>query len=152
MHTRTNPKTHALSKRLRQRLTFAEDRLWKRLRAHRLAGVGFRRQHAVGPYIVDFCAPRQKLIIELDGAQHARQVGRDARRSDYLQSRGYRLLRFSNAEVVDSIEDVMQRIAEETGLSGDLASLPLWEYLAAQPSSATSGLQDEAISGESAIP
>jgi very-short-patch-repair endonuclease len=68
---RSNPKTLHRAAALRREPTPAESRLWSRLRNHQLQGVGFRRQHAVGSYIVDFCAPRTKLVIELDGSQHA---------------------------------------------------------------------------------
>ena len=127
MHKRTKPQNHALAKKLRQRLTLVEARLWSRLRAHRLARIGFRRQHAIGPYIVDFCAPRHKLVIELDGAHHLDQLEQDGRRSAFLQSRGYHVLRFTNAEVLDSIDAVLLAISEELGFDGELASLPLWE-------------------------
>src|ERR1051325_5450493 len=66
----TTPKMMRRASELRQNQTEAEARLWSRLRAHRMAGVQFRRQHAIGNYIVDFCSPRRKLIIELDGSQH----------------------------------------------------------------------------------
>ena len=72
-HRRTNPKAFARAIELRHHLTEAEAWLWRRLRAHRVEKVGFRRQHAIGPYIVDFCAPRAKLVIELDGSQHLEQ-------------------------------------------------------------------------------
>ena len=70
MHKRTTPKIFARAKELHRNMSPAEAELWKHLRAHRMGAVHFRNQHAIGNYIVDFCAPRKKLIIELDGSQH----------------------------------------------------------------------------------
>jgi len=95
---------------LRKRLTAAEERLWARLRANQLAGAHFRRQHAVGPYITDFCAPREKLIVEVDGRQHLEQQAYDERRTAFLQARGYRVLRFWNEQVFADLEGVTSEI------------------------------------------
>jgi very-short-patch-repair endonuclease len=79
MHKRTTPKVFGHAKQLHRNMTPAELKLWARLRAHRLEGVHFRNHtcpggrcqgHAIGNYVVDFCAPHKKLIIELDGSQH----------------------------------------------------------------------------------
>jgi very-short-patch-repair endonuclease len=77
----------------------------------------FRRQHAIGPYIVDFYAPRKKLIIELDGSQHLEQVEYDADRTAFLNERGYRVLRFWYGDVLNRINDVVAAILEELGKS-----------------------------------
>jgi very-short-patch-repair endonuclease len=73
MHKRTTPNTFARAKELHRNMSSAEAKLWKHLRAHQMGDVHFRNQHAIGNYIVDFCAPRKKLIIELDGSQHLEQ-------------------------------------------------------------------------------
>jgi very-short-patch-repair endonuclease len=73
-------------------MTPIEIKLWKHLRAHRMDGVHFRPQHAIGNYIADFCAPRKKLIIELDGSQHLEQQEYDTERTAYFESKGYRVL------------------------------------------------------------
>ena len=73
MHKRTTPKIFGRAKQLHRNMTPAEAKLWTHLRAHRLNGVHFCNQHAIGNYVVDFCAPRRKLIIELDGSQHLEQ-------------------------------------------------------------------------------
>jgi very-short-patch-repair endonuclease len=78
-----------------------------------MAGVQFRRQHAIGHYIVDFCAPRRKLVIEVDGSQHLEQVEYDRRRTEYLETRGYRVVRFWNREVMKNIDGVLSRIWNE---------------------------------------
>lgn len=117
-HKRTTPKIFKRAKALRHNQTDAEARLWSRLRAHQLTNVGFRRQHAIGNYIVDFCAPRPKLIIELDGSQHLEQGEFDTERTRTLEQRGYRVLRFWNDDVLRDIELVVQTILDtlhETG-------------------------------------
>src|SRR6266508_1783424 len=73
MHKRTTPKIFGHAKQLHRNMTPAEVKLWTRLRAHRLNDIHFRNQHAIGNYVVDFYAPRKKLIIELDGSQHLEQ-------------------------------------------------------------------------------
>jgi very-short-patch-repair endonuclease len=97
---------------LRRNPTPAEARLWSHLRAHRLGGFGFRRQHAIGRYITDFCAPSKKLIIELDGSSHAEQVEYDAIRTAFLESKGYRVLRVYNNDGMKNIERVLIVIGE----------------------------------------
>ncbi len=97
---------------LRQELTPAEKKLWPYLRALREQGIHFRRQHAIGPYVADFCAPGQRLIIELDGSQHVEQQERDDERTAYLKMQGYRVLRFWNNQVMNDIQAVMRVILE----------------------------------------
>ena len=91
-------------------MSLVEAKLWKHLRAHRMGDVHFRNQHAIGNYIVDFCAPRKKLIIELDGSQHLEQQEYDVERTKYLESRGYRVLRFWNNDVMKDVENVLKVI------------------------------------------
>jgi len=112
-HKRTTPEIFHRAKELRRALTPAERKLWTCLRAHQLAGYGFRRQHALGPFIVDFCAPRRKYIIELDGHSHANQPEYDALRTEWLESHGWRVRRFTNGEVERNIEGVLQAIIRE---------------------------------------
>ena len=101
------PKIQRRAAELRHNTTPAEQKLWSALRAHRTEGVHFRRQHAVGNYIVDFCSPKQKLIIELDGGQHLEQETYDQERTAFLQSKGYRVLRFWNNEVLEDLNGVV---------------------------------------------
>ena len=98
---------------LRQKMTEAEIKLWAELRSHRFEGIHFRRQHPVGKYIVDFCSPEHKLIIELDGGQHLKQAGHDAVRTAYLESLGFRVLRFWNDAVLQDMQAVLSVIYEE---------------------------------------
>jgi very-short-patch-repair endonuclease len=109
---RCTPKGYERARSLRKTPTIAERVIWKHLRAHRLSGAGFRRQHAIGPYVVDFCAPRLKLIIELDGSQHAEQTEYDSRRTEYLEQMGYSVLRFWNNEVHGNLDSVLLIISE----------------------------------------
>lgn len=109
---RTATSTFQNARKLRSNLTLAEKRLWSRLRAHRLAGAGFRRQHPIGPFIVDFCAPRQKIIVELDGGQHAEQKEKDEHRTKYFEEQGYKVLRFWNNEVLENMDWVLEKIAK----------------------------------------
>lgn len=109
---RTTPTVFHHAKVLRLNTTPAEKRLWARLRDHRLGGLGFRRQHAIGPFIVDFVCREKKLVIELDGDSHANQPDYDARRTAWLEKRGYRVQRFTNDEVHRNLEAVLQAILE----------------------------------------
>jgi very-short-patch-repair endonuclease len=94
---------------LRKELTPAESKLWSRLRNDQL-GVTFRRQHAIGNFIPDFCSPKAKLIIELDGSQHLEQEEYDEERTKYLESQGYKVIRFWNNNVMNNIEGVILAI------------------------------------------
>ena len=110
MHKRTTPKIFGRAKELHRNLSPAEEKLWAHLRAHRMGDVHFRNQHAIGNYIVDFCSPRKKLIIELDGSHHLEQQEYDEERTNYLEARGYRVLRFWNNDVMNNTDAVLQVI------------------------------------------
>ncbi len=101
-------------RKLRRQATHAEQVLWKALRAKQFLSIKFKRQHGIGPYIVDFCAPRISLVIEIDGDVHAydTQKAYDEIRQKEIQSVGYSLLRFSNEEVLRNLEGVLMEIAE----------------------------------------
>ena len=107
---RTTQKGYQYARELRKALTLAEAKLWAALRAGRLNKVKFRRQHAIGNFVTDFCAIKHKLIIELDGSQHLEQEEYDAERTAFLESKGYRVLRFWNHEVMNSMEAVLKVI------------------------------------------
>jgi very-short-patch-repair endonuclease len=106
----SSKKTYRQARHLRHNLTQAEARLWSHLRAHRLADVHFRRQYAIGIYIVDFCAPRKKLIIEIDGSQHLNSEEADINRAAYFISKGFRILRFWNQDVMNDLDGVVKAI------------------------------------------
>ncbi len=102
---------------LRTESTNAERIIWCVVRAHRLNGVGFRRQTPIGPYIADFVSHAAKIVIELDGGQHYEKVheAQDARRDNFLRSKGFRVLRFSNYDVMTNLEGVWDVIAAAVG-------------------------------------
>ena len=116
MRTRRNPKLHRFARELRKDMTDAEHRLWRRLRGGQLHGIKFRRQYVIGSYIADFAAPEIRLIIELDGGQHADQQAYDQQRSLFLQHQGYRVLRFWNHDVLQHTESVMTEILKHCQL------------------------------------
>ena len=98
------------AKALRSNQTDAEQRLWYRLRAHRFMDLKFKRQKPIGRYIVDFVCMEHRLIIELDGGQHAEQVAYDQQRDAWLRSQGYTVLRFWNNDVMQQLEGVLEQI------------------------------------------
>ena len=93
----------ATAQRLRRNTTDAEQRLWRALRRIPLFGSHFRRQVAIGPYVADFVCQRARLIVELDGSQHAEPdtAERDAQRTAWLELQGYRVMRFWNNDLYD---------------------------------------------------
>mgnify|MGYP001951913134 CR=1 FL=1 len=108
---RTNPNIMRRAVNLRKNMTPAERKLWSYLERSQL-GVRFRRQHAIGNFIVDFCCVKKKLIIELDGSQHLDLQEYDEDRTAYLKSRGYRVIRFWNHDVMNDINSVILAITD----------------------------------------
>lgn len=102
------------AKRLRTNLTAPERRLWNALRAGRI-GVKFQRQVVLAPYVVDFAARSERLVVELDGDTHAGREAYDSARTSALQARGYRVLRFTNADVMGNLDGVVRAILIELG-------------------------------------
>jgi very-short-patch-repair endonuclease len=98
------------AKTLRRNLTDAEQKLWHHLRAHRFMGRKFKRQKPIGRYVVDFVSLEEKLIIELDGGQHAENHEYDHERDEWLRAQGYTVLRFWNCESMNETESVLERI------------------------------------------
>jgi very-short-patch-repair endonuclease len=100
------------AKKLRTSMTEAEQKLWYQLRSKRFANIKFKRQKPIGPYIVDFVAVNQKLVIELDGSQHFSQEAYDEERTLYLKALDYRVLRFWNHECLVQTDSVLSEIAK----------------------------------------
>ena len=94
---------------LRSRQTDAEDKLWQALRAKRFCGLKFKRQVLIGPYVADFSCRSKMIIIEVDGSQHWENE-KDKVRDAFLEQLGYRVLRYWNNEVVQSLDDVLEDI------------------------------------------
>ena len=100
------------ARRLRREQTDAERILWQHLRSRQMRDAKFRRQFPIGPNFADFCSPERRVIVELDGAQHLERSGEDEARTSFLNSEGYRVLRFWNSQVLESVEEVLCAIDE----------------------------------------
>ncbi len=98
------------ARELRNSLTDAEQRLWQKLKHRQIAGVKFRRQQPIGPFIVDFVCFEYRVVVEVDGGQHAEQLHDDDKRTRWLEAQGYRVLRFWNNDVLVNTNVVVQAI------------------------------------------
>jgi 2-isopropylmalate synthase len=101
---------------LRRNPTDAERLIWFLLRDRRLSGIKFRRQVPIGPYVADFASATHRLVVELDGGQHA-ESARDARRDSFLHANGWRVLRFWNNDVMGNREGVIESILNAVALT-----------------------------------
>ena len=123
-HTSPPAGNRTRAKSMRRKMTDAELKLWNELRAHRLMGLGFRRQFPIGRYLADFACPERKIIVEVDGSQHAeeKQSAADAVRSAELDKDGWTVLRFWNDEILRDIDDVCHHIVIAAGLTAEDAA------------------------------
>jgi very-short-patch-repair endonuclease len=132
--TTTHPRWRASAqiqqraRELRKNLTPAEQKLWQHLRRGQIDGLHWRKQHAVGTYIVDFFCAKAKLVVEVDGDSHADQIEYDRARTAYLNELGYTVIRFTNREMFTQLEAVLQQIADECQrlIPSEAASAPDW--------------------------
>lgn len=99
-----------LARQMRHEPTTAEDRLWERIRNRRVNNLKFRRQHAIERFIVDFYCAEARLIIEVDGEVHQYSQEEDAVRQEYLEGLGLKVIRFTNNEIANQLEDSVQKI------------------------------------------
>ena len=113
----TTPEIEAAARNLRQNMTPAEQVLWEALKGRQVAGLKFRCQHPVGPFILDFYCPARKLAVEVDGGVHDGQAECDAARTQQLNDYGYQVLRFRNDEVLNKLDSVLERV-RQVALSG----------------------------------
>ena len=104
------------AKELRKQATPAEKIMWEHLRDRRLHGLKFRRQHPLGTFIVDFYCPDHRLVVEIDGEIHRYQETDDQVRTDQLEEKGYKVIRFWNFEVEQNLDTVLDTIAENCDL------------------------------------
>jgi very-short-patch-repair endonuclease len=120
-HRPVTKRIRSNAKSMRRVMTDAELKLWNELRAHRLMGLGFRRQLPIGGYIVDFACPAAKLIVEVDGAQHGEAAAAEADelRTRNLEALGWTILRFWNGDVLRDIENVCRHIVISAGIMAD---------------------------------
>ena len=114
-----------LKRRLRSNMTGPETRLWSRLRGSQLQGLKFRRQHGIGPYIVDFYCPEQFPVIEVDGDSHADadQIPKDQLRDRYFQSLGLHVIRYINDDIMKNLDGLLENLAERLS-SGSTSPRP----------------------------
>lgn len=107
-----NTKLKVYSRELRKNMTEAEKLLWSRIRKKQLKNYQFYRQKIIGNYIVDFYCPKSNLIIELDGGQHYSDEGmkKDKSRDDYMKNLGLRVLRFSDKDVFENLNGILEKI------------------------------------------
>ena len=119
-HNRVSASNRRNARRMRKVMTDAELKLWNEIRAHRLMGLGFRRQMPIAGYIVDFACADKKLIVELDGSQHgqAETSELDSARTAKLEALGWTILRFWNDDVIREVDNVCQHIVIVAGLGG----------------------------------
>jgi very-short-patch-repair endonuclease len=100
-----------VARKLRKHSTDTEGHLWRFLRDRQIEGFKFRRQQPVGSYVVDFVNLEKKVVIELDGAQHALHLG-DRIRDEWLQTEGYKVVRFWDNQVFSNLEGVLETIRD----------------------------------------
>jgi very-short-patch-repair endonuclease len=110
---RYSAKLKGPARELRKNLTDSEGLLWKHLRLRQIGGYKFRRQHPIGNYIVDFVCLEKRLIVEVDGSQHTEQSSYDSERDAWLNSQGYRVLRFWNNQIFNELDAVKERISKK---------------------------------------
>ena len=116
-HAEISKRLRSNAKAMRRKLTDAELKFWNAVRAHRLEGLGFRRQMPILGYIADFACPEHRLIVEIDGSQHAERRARlDRTRTDELEQNDWTVLRFWNDEVLHDIDNVCLHILKALDL------------------------------------
>jgi very-short-patch-repair endonuclease len=128
-----------LGKALRKRPTDAEQLLWRHLRMKQTEGLKFRRQQPIDNYIVDFICFENRIIIEVDGGQHADENNKDRERDSYLQQFGFKVLRFWNNDVLQNTNEVLEIIRENCLSRPPLNPLPSREGKKSSMSSQGSG-------------
>jgi very-short-patch-repair endonuclease len=105
-----DPRLTAYAKSNRKQMPEPAMRMWLQLRAERFMGIKFRREKVIGDYIADFAANNPKLVIEIDGDTHASNNEYDKIRTRYLESRGYRVQRYSNLDIMQNLEGVLMHL------------------------------------------
>jgi very-short-patch-repair endonuclease len=107
------PRLTKLARDLRKNATEAEALLWNRLRARQMEGAKFRRQQPLENFIVDFVSFEKRIVIELDGGQHAEDKDKDEERDICLKNNGFTVLRFWNSEIFENLEGVLETIRQK---------------------------------------
>lgn len=112
-----NSDRRTLRQKLRNDSPKAEQKLWEFLRGSQLNGLKFRRQYGIGPYVVDFYCPELRLAIEIDGDSHYEKGADiyDQKRQQFIERRNIRFLRFTNDDIYENLEGVIEKISDKTG-------------------------------------
>ena len=105
-----SPGTQEAAQKLRHQATPAEQTLWASVRGKQIEGVRFRRQHPMGQFVVDFCVPSCRLVVELDGEIHHQKRDQDMTRAQHIEAFGFQVLRFRNEEVLNNLPRVLEII------------------------------------------
>jgi very-short-patch-repair endonuclease len=108
-----------LRQKLRKESSKVEQRLWFHLRNKQFHGLKFRRQYGIGNFVVDFCCPEQKLVLEIDGDSHFGDLveAKDQARARYIESLGFRMIRFSNSYVMTNINGILEELGRAVGVT-----------------------------------
>lgn len=115
----TRKRLTLVARRLRREMTDAERLLWSRLRGSQLEGRRFVRQYEIGNAVADFACRGAKLVVELDGGQHARAIEEDAARTRRIELHGYSVIRFWNSDVMANPDGVLEEIRRTLQLAGN---------------------------------
>ncbi|MDO9391176.1 MAG: DUF559 domain-containing protein [bacterium] len=105
-----NPEKLALAKAMRRNMTLAERCFWNAVRANKIVGMHFHRQQVIDGFIADFYCGDQRLVVEIDGGIHETQKDNDNKRETALKKNGLRIIRFSNQEVINNLDRVLQKL------------------------------------------
>ncbi|MBT9132010.1 endonuclease domain-containing protein [candidate division NPL-UPA2 bacterium Unc8] len=124
---KSGKKSVNIARNLRKNFTDTERYLWKYIRRNQLEGFKFRRQQPIGRYIVDFVNFKRKIVIEVDGGQHAIEGAQDRKRDKWLRGEGFEVLRFWDHDVLENIEGVLEVIRDTLLLSPHPNPLPQGE-------------------------
>jgi very-short-patch-repair endonuclease len=108
-------KSRAFAKQLRKQMPRSEALLWSYIRKRAINGARFRRQHPIGPYVADFACVAARLIVEVDGATHStpEELAHDARRTKYLETQGWTVIRVTNTDIYENMDGVWRTIAAQ---------------------------------------
>ena len=117
-------KLRPLARQMRHQPTLEESVIWAQLRGRKFRGLRFRRQHAIGPFIVDFYCHEKRLIVEVDGGIHNSTIERDAMRDEYLNALGFTVLHLTNEEVTSNLENALATIGAAIDVQEDYHSSP----------------------------
>lgn len=111
-----NQDKNILRKNLRKKMPFPEVLLWKRIRGKQLSGLKFRRQYSIGSFILDFYCAEKRIAVELDGESHydIKAIIKDEQRDNFLRSKNIKVLRFTNIEVMENVDGVIENILNLT--------------------------------------